>query len=217
MDAELYDRWYDTPRGRWIGLREATMVVEHLQPRRGESLLDVGCGTGFFTRTLAASVTGRVVGVDTNPELVEYARRRHAGKVSYEVADARALPFASGSFDLVVSIAALCFIPGEVAAVREIVRVAGRRFAIGLLNRHSILWLQKGRGAGHGGYRGAHWHTAREAKGLFGNVLTSDVSVRTAIHVPSGGRVARFLEGILPSSLPTGGFMLVTGSPVRKP
>ena len=56
MDAELYDRWYDTPRGRWIGLREATMVVEHLQPRRGESLLDVGCGTGFFTRTLAASV-----------------------------------------------------------------------------------------------------------------------------------------------------------------
>jgi protein-L-isoaspartate O-methyltransferase len=48
MDAESYDEWYETPRGRWIGQREAAFVVENLQPRQGESLLDVGCGTGFF-------------------------------------------------------------------------------------------------------------------------------------------------------------------------
>jgi hypothetical protein len=38
---------------------------------------------------------------------------------------------------------------------------------------------------------------------------------RTAIQVPSGGRLARFLEGIWPSSFPTGGFILVCGDTVK--
>jgi len=96
MDAESYDRWYETSRGRWIGQREAELVVETLQPRPGESLLDVGCGAGFFTRTLAGATDGQVVGVDINPDSVEYARGRDAGKASYEVADARALPYPKG-------------------------------------------------------------------------------------------------------------------------
>jgi ubiquinone/menaquinone biosynthesis C-methylase UbiE len=156
MDAASYDRWYETPRGQWIGQREVALVLEQLQPRSGESLLDVGCGTGFFTRALAASVDGEFTGVDVNSDWVEYACRRHGGRASYDVGDARALPYADASFDLVVSITALCFIDDEVTAVREILRVARRRYAVGLLNRHSLIWLQKGRGAGHGGYRGAH-------------------------------------------------------------
>lgn len=113
MDAETYDRWYETPRGRWIGQREVALVLGELQPRPGESLLDVGCGTGFFTRALASAIGGPVTGVDINPEWVAYARRRSLTDVSYEVADARALPYAAASFDLVVSIAALCFIEEE--------------------------------------------------------------------------------------------------------
>jgi SAM-dependent methyltransferase len=211
LDAESYDRWYESPRGRWIGQREAALVLENLQPRSGESLLDVGCGTGFFTRTLAASLDGRATGVDINPEWVEYARRRDAGRASYQVADARALPYANASFDLVVSIAALCFIEEEVTAVREILRVARRRFAIGLLNRHSLLYVQKGRGGGRGGYRGAHWHTVREARYLFHGLPVQRIRVRTAILIPGGGWFARLIERTWPSSLPGGAFILVVG------
>ena len=214
MDAESYDRWYETPRGGWIGQREAAVVLEHLQPRSGESLLDVGCGTGFFTRAISASMDGQVTGVDINPEWVEYARRRDARRASYQVADARALPHANASFDLVMSIAALCFIEDEVTAVREIIRVARRRFAIGLLNRHSLLWLQKGRGGGRGGYRGAHWHTVREARGLFRGLPVQDLRVRTAIQIPSAGPFARFIERACPSTLPSGAFILVVGDVV---
>jgi len=103
VDAEAYDSWYESPRGRWIGQREAALVLERLQPRHGESLLDVGCGTGYFTRMLSAATGGDVVGVDLDREWVEYARRRNGG-ARYAVADARALPFANASFDLVVSI-----------------------------------------------------------------------------------------------------------------
>ena len=211
MDAESYDRWYETPRGQWIGQREAAFVLENLRPRPGESLLDVGCGTGFFTRALAASIDGQATGIDINPDWVAYARRRDGGSASYEVADARALPYANASFDLVVSIAALCFIEEEVTAVREILRVTRRRFAIGLLNRHSLLWLQKGRGGGRGGYRGARWHTVREVRRLFRDLPVQHLRVRTAIQIPSSGQLARLIEHVWPSSLPVGAFILAVG------
>jgi SAM-dependent methyltransferase len=212
MDAESYDRWYETPRGRWIGQREVELVVETLQPRPGDSLLDVGCGTGFFTRALAGATDGQVVGVDINPERVAYARSRDVGKATYEVADARALPYPDASFDLVVSMAALCFIEEEMVAAREIVRVARRRFAIGLLNRRSILWLQKGRSGGRGGYRGAHWHTVREARRLFRDLPVQHLQVRTAIQIPSGGRFAQVVERVWPPSVRFGAFTLVSGT-----
>jgi SAM-dependent methyltransferase len=211
MDAASYDRWYETPRGRWIGQRETALILESLEPRPAESLLDVGCGTGFFTRALAAAVDGRVVGVDINPEWVHYARRCDRGRIAYAVGDAGALPHADASFDLVTAITALCFIPEEAAAIREILRVTRRRFTIGLLHRHSLLWWQKGRGGGRGGYRGARWHTVREARSLFLGLPVRNLRVRTAVQLPGGSPVARSLERVWPSSFPTGAFLLATG------
>jgi len=163
MNAEAYEQWYETPRGRWIGQRELALLLGELQFRPGESVLDVGCGTGYFTRALASATGAQVSGVDINPEWLAYARQRNASNLSYVVADARALPYETASFDLVVSLAALCFIEEERAAVLEMLRVARRRVAIGLLNRRSLLWFRKGRRGGSGGYRGARWHTTKEA------------------------------------------------------
>ncbi len=211
MEPASYDRWYETPRGKWIGQREIALILELLRPCPGETLLDVGCGTGFFTRGIGASMAGAINGVDVNPEWVAYARRRHGGRASYEVGDARALPYADASFDLVVSVTALCFIDDQVAAAREILRVARRRFAIGLLNRNSILWLQKGRGGGHGGYCGAHWHTVRETRRLFRELPARNLQLRTAIQIPGGGPFARFVERAWPPSLSYGAFILAVG------
>ncbi|HPW56748.1 MAG TPA: class I SAM-dependent methyltransferase [Thermoanaerobaculaceae bacterium] len=214
MDPETYDRWYETPRGRWIGQREVALLLEELQPGSGESLLDVGCGTGFFTRALVSAMGGPVTGVDTNPEWVAYARRQGTGNASYEVADARALPYEAASFDLVVSVTALCFIEEERAAVREMVRVARRRVAIGLLNRRSLLWFREGRRGGHGGYKGARWHTPSEAISLFTGLPVHPPRVRTAIHFPGGGRLARITERLWPPWVHTGGFILVVADTV---
>ncbi len=211
MDAEQYDQWYETSRGSWIGEREYELLFGALEPRPGESLLDIGCGTGFFTRKMAGVVSGKIVGVDINQKWIEYARRKNSARISYAAADARRLPFADNAFDLVMSVAALCFVNDMDAAVKEMIRTARRRFAVGLLNRRSLLWMKKGRGGGRGAYRGARWHTKNEAMALFSRPGVKNVMVETAVHFPGGGVFARFMEPFFPSWFPTGAFILVKG------
>lgn len=71
-----------------------------------EAALDVGTGTGAAALAIAERFPGaRVVGVDIAPEMVERARQkaRDNGKLSFEVADASALPYDDSSFDLVTA------------------------------------------------------------------------------------------------------------------
>ncbi|MDP1529234.1 MAG: class I SAM-dependent methyltransferase [Rhodoferax sp.] len=210
MNPADYDAWYNTPRGRWIGDTEYTLAARLLAPQAGDSLLDVGCGTGWFARRAAADDLV-VTGLDPNPDWLDYARAHSSPALSWVKGDARALPFADASFDHVLSIAALCFVDDERQAVAEGVRVARRRFAIGWLNRASLLYWQKGRGGGSGAYRGARWHTAREVRALFSSLPVRNLKLRSAIFLPSATRSAGWLEQGAPSVLPWGGLLLATG------
>ena len=86
-----------------------------------------------------------------------------------------------------------------------------RRFAIGWLNRSSLLYRQKGRHGGSGAYRGARWHTASEVRALFAGLPVQDLKLRSAIFLPSGSGCANWLERGVPNVLPWGGMLLVTG------
>jgi len=69
-------------------------------PRPPSTVLDVGTGTGAVARLASARWPGaRVTGVDASSRMIEEARR--LGGERYDVADAAALPFPDGSFDLV--------------------------------------------------------------------------------------------------------------------
>lgn len=66
-------------------------------------VLDLGTGTGAVARLVAERFpASEVVGADISPQMIEEARKlTKSARVRYEVADAQALPFADGSFDLV--------------------------------------------------------------------------------------------------------------------
>jgi len=68
MKPEQYDAWYRTPRGAWIGDTEFRLLLRLLAPQRGETLLDVGCGTGYFTRRCAREAGLQATGVDPDPQ-----------------------------------------------------------------------------------------------------------------------------------------------------
>lgn len=209
MEPADYDAWYDTPRGRWTGETEYALAARLLAPQAGDSLLDVGCGTGWFTRRAAADGL-LATGLDPNVAWLDYARARSPAAQWVE-GDARALPFADTSFDHVLSIAALCFVDDERRAVAEAVRVARRHFALGWLNRSSLLYLRKGRHGGSGAYRGARWHTANELRALFAGLPVRNLKLRSAIYLPSGSYRAAWLEPRIPAVLPWGGLLLVAG------
>lgn len=211
MLAEDYDAWYRTPRGAWIGDLEYRLLRRILDPERGASILDVGCGTGYFSRRFAHDGHA-LTGIDLDPAMVGFANAQAAGGERYAAADALALPFADGCFDYCVSVTALCFVRDEPKALVEMVRVARRGVVLGLLNRHSLLYWQKGRHGGSGAYRGAHWHTAREARSLMARLPVDVPRIRSAVFLPSAKAAGRCIEAQISNGVLLGGFLAIAAN-----
>jgi SAM-dependent methyltransferase len=89
-------------------------------------VLEIGCGTGGVTRTLAQwpGVSG-AVGVDPSPVFISKARELggEMSNLSFEEADGRSLPFGDQSFDVVVIHTTMCHVPGPEGLVTEAFRV----------------------------------------------------------------------------------------------
>ncbi len=213
-EPERYDAWYAAPRGAWIGGLEGGLLAGLLAPRPGETLLDVGCGTGYFTRRFAE--TGAIAwaaGADRDERMLRCAAGK--GGAAWLAADGQRLPFADRSFDLVIGVTSLCFMPDERRALAEMLRVARRRVALGLLNRRSLLWRDKGRHGGSGAYRGAHWHTRQEVVALFAGQPARNLALRSAIVLPGGGAWSRRLEPLLSRLLPDCGAFIAAAADVE--
>src|SRR5262245_26649247 len=103
--------------------------LELLAPRPGERILDVGCGSGSFCRTLTPLVTpdGYVTGIDVSPDAVNLALRLSAaddpGGLSFICADGQDLPFADASFDAAACISVLEFCQDPALVLAEVQRV----------------------------------------------------------------------------------------------
>lgn len=210
MKPDEYEAWYETARGRWIAGREFDLMMRLMKPPAGATLLDVGCGTGHFSRRFAAAGL-RVAGLDPDPAMLDYARGLD-GDVSYLLGTGSALPFGDNAYDHVTAVTSLCFIADPERALREMWRVSRHAALLGLLNRRSLLCRQK---RGHGAYRGARWDTPAEARRWARQLEpTPQIKTRSAIFLPSGGALARVAEAVLPGVLPWGGFLVVL---MRKP
>jgi ubiquinone/menaquinone biosynthesis C-methylase UbiE len=139
--APHYEGWYETPEGRRADRLEKASLRQLLESFPGaHSVLDVGCGTGHFTRWL--SEQGLVaVGLDLSEEML--AEAKVLDGVSLVRADAHRLPFGDGTFDLVAFITALEFLDNPQEALAEALRVARRGLLLGVLNRWSVLGLKR--------------------------------------------------------------------------
>ncbi len=121
--ADFYDA---APLSFWNYFGSRT--IELLSPPPGSSVLDVCCGAGASAFPAAELVGpgGRVIGVDVAQALLELARakaaQRRLGNIQFELGDLLSLRFPNESFDAVVCVFGIFFVPDMAAAVRELWR-----------------------------------------------------------------------------------------------
>jgi SAM-dependent methyltransferase len=141
----IYERWWRPALGRVAkgvfgpGMDDEKRIARLLMALSpGDGVLDVGCGTGNFTRDFARSVgpDGLVVGLDVSQTMLARAVRdtEDAGleQVAYVRGDAQDVPFVDQSFDAVCCFAALNLFADPYAALDSFTRVLtpGGRLAI---------------------------------------------------------------------------------------
>lgn len=117
---------YELQMGRW-SRRLAAPFLDFVGCADGERVLDVGCGTGHLAAAVAArSRPAEVHGVDFSPAYIDHAKAHHAGdpRLVFRVGDACALDFADASFDRVLALLVLHFVPRADQAIAEMRRVA---------------------------------------------------------------------------------------------
>lgn len=111
---------------RWSGYIAATTerTIRRLSLRPGDRLLDLGCGTGVLLEQVRARWPAvHAVGIDLSWEMLAVAQRRLGPKSPLVQADVSNLPFAPGSFDVVVSNSSLHYWPSPRPALAELARV----------------------------------------------------------------------------------------------
>jgi arsenite methyltransferase len=107
-----------------IAQREDTL--QRIAVQEGERVLDIGSGPGFLAAEIAAQTgsNGKVVGVDISQQMVERASRRNEREwLSYQCADATALPFGDDYFDVLVSTQVAEYVPDVDVFLSEAHRV----------------------------------------------------------------------------------------------
>ena len=119
-EAQAYERFM----GRW-SRRMAPLLVRFAGVRDGDTVLDVGSGTGALTAAVAEiAPSSHIVGIDPAVPYVARAQSQHGTtRIRFEVGDAQQLRFDTATFDRTVSLLVVNFIPDVRKALGEMKRV----------------------------------------------------------------------------------------------
>ena len=184
--AEYYDKITPAERSRF-----RRNQISLAQLTKGESVLDVGCGTGVLTilSKLVVGETGIVEGIDIAPKMVAKAEKKakRAGlKIGFKTASIDALPYADECFHVVISSMMFHHLPLEIkkGGLKEVYRVlkkGGRFFLSDFCSPHyltvpimylMLIWMSSTRYQLFGRLPGLiketnSWTVSLEKKGLF--------------------------------------------------
>lgn len=172
--ARRYDAWFQTPNGMFALKREMRLLERMTAswPRRGQRLLEIGCGTGIFLEVLHRAGFD-VTGLDASPAMLEAAKTRLGNVADLHLGRAEHLPFGDKEYDFCVLLAVLEFCADPAAALLEAARVARKAILVGYLNSFSLYWLTTVfmGGANAGLLQKAHWFTPWEVHRLIRDTL----------------------------------------------
>jgi ubiquinone/menaquinone biosynthesis C-methylase UbiE len=207
-----YDEWFETPLGRVVDRLEKRLIYHLAEPERGESVLDLGTGTGHYAMDLARHGL-HVVGYDRSEAMLEVARGKKSS-VTWRQGDAASLPFEDAHFALVLSVTMLEFVDDPSAVLDEMWRVTapGGRMVVAVLNNNSpwaAMYQSEAQGA-ETPFRHAHFFMPQEFVDLLSRY--GEPRWSSSVFVPPSGRGLRLagaLESLGQTLMRTHGALLV--------
>jgi SAM-dependent methyltransferase len=187
QDALAYESWLEKAQNKSVFELEVQLMRDLLKPMRGESILDIGCGTGACLHAFL-DMGLQVTGLDPSTYMLDIALKGLGDRVELYRGFAEDLPFDDNSFTYACLFTTLEFVDNPKKALEEACRVAKDRIFIGVLNRYAIKGIQrrvKGMFAATI-YNHAQFFSVWEIKGVIREILGAvPVSWRTVCQLPS--------------------------------
>ncbi len=142
QDARNFEESIAKPRNQFVLAMESQLMLNLLQSARGESALDIGCGTGSGMQPLLEAGLD-VTGIDPSPYMLDIAADKLEHRVELYRGFAEDLPFDDNSFNHACFFTSLEFVDDPSKAVAEACRVAKDKVFIGFLNRYALKGVQR--------------------------------------------------------------------------
>lgn len=142
-DSIAYDNWCRS-RCRINSARHHSNLLQTLlKPSLGDSIVDIGCGTGETLKGLSETPELQLTGIDPSPYMLDIAHSNLGHKVDLHRGYAEDLPFDDNAFNHACLITTLEYANDPQKAIEEAARIAKDRLFICIMNRYAVLNLQR--------------------------------------------------------------------------
>ncbi|NOX35619.1 MAG: class I SAM-dependent methyltransferase [Deltaproteobacteria bacterium] len=196
-DAGSYDAWLDQTKNKYCLDLEIKLLMGLLSPKKGQRILDIGCGTGISLEPLLGRGLN-LTGIDPSPYMLDIASKRLGNKVELHRSTGEELPFDDNEFDKAFFFTSLEFTGRPAKAVEEACRVAKDTVIICVLNRYAPLNMIRRFKSFFvpGIYTHAHFFSIWELKQILFAILGNvPVKWKTTLQLPFAcGQVASCIE-----------------------
>jgi SAM-dependent methyltransferase len=219
-EANTYHRWLQKPHNQVATELENRLMLDLIGPHKGESVLDIGCGTGASLRPFLDQGL-EATGLDPSPYMLDIALSNLGQRVDLYRGFGNNLPFEDNAFNYACLNLTMEFMDRPYRALQEACRVAKDKVYIGFLNPFAVKNIQRRiKGVFTSTiYNRAHFFSIWQVKNMVRAVL-GDVPIawRTACHMPAGkGRLYKRIEGWhIVQRCPTGTYAALTAVAVPR-
>lgn len=210
-ETVAYAKSLTKPENRYALDLENRLMLDLLQPNHGETVVDIGCGTGSSILPFL-EIGVQATGLDPSPYMLDIALKNLGHRVDLYRGFAHDLPFDDNSFNYACLNTTLEFVDNPQKALEEACRVAKDRLFIGVLNRFAIKGVQR-RVEGmftETIYNHARFFSIWELKKIIRQIL-GDVPIawRTVCQLPSppGKMLEKIEQSTLVQRSPTGAYV----------
>ncbi len=196
-DAGTYDVWFDKDKNRYCLDLEIKLLLDFLSVRKGQRILDIGCGTGISLEALSDKGLN-LTGIDPSLYMLDIAAKKFKDKVALHRGSAEDLPFDDNEFDSVFFFTSLEFTDRPGKAIEEACRVAKDTIVICVLNKYAPINLFRRIKSFFvpSIYSHAHFFSIWELKQILYAILGKvPVKWRTTLQFPFvRGKIPSFIE-----------------------